>query len=204
LIGGLKNTALSAKLLANGSALKFKKTAEGLSINVPSAALDANATVIKLIIKGKPDVENVIPSANADGSFVLSPADADLKGGVQSEHNPPNLGYWTSPKSTASWQIKITRPGTYAIEAPIAALGEGNSFKITVGGQTVKASAQATGNDGKYAVNNLGQINIDRVGPTTITVTPVAENWQHINLRAISFKYKGSSENSGGFSIKQQ
>jgi len=204
LVGGLKNTALSAKLLANGSALKFKKTAEGLSINVPSAALDANATVIKLVIKGKPDVENVIPSANADGSFVLSPADADLKGGVQSEHNPPNLGYWTSPKSTASWQIKITKPGTYAIEAPIAAVGEGNSFKITIGGQTVKASAQATGNDGKYAINNLGQINIDRVGPTTITVTPVAENWQHINLRAISFKYKGSSENSGGFSIKQQ
>ncbi|HWZ35384.1 MAG TPA: alpha-L-fucosidase, partial [Mucilaginibacter sp.] len=204
LVEGLKNEALSAKLLANGTALKFRKTAEGLSIAVPSAALDANATVIKLIIKGKPDVETVVPSANADGSFVLSPADADLKGGVQSEHNPPNLGYWTSPKATASWQIKITKPGTYAVEAPIAALGEGNSFKITIGDQIVKATARSTGNDGKYVINNLGQINIDRVGVTTITVTPIAENWQHINLRAISFKYKGNSGNGGGFTIKQQ
>lgn len=188
LVAGLKNQAISAKLLANGATLKFSKTADGLVINVPAAALDPNATVIKLVIKGKPDVEAVIPSANADGSFVLSPADADTKGGVQSEHNPPNLGYWTSAKATASWQIKVTKPGLYSIEAPVAALGAGNSFTISVGDQSVKATAKATGNDGKYEQNNLGQIRIDKPGVNTITITPVAENWQHINLRALTFK----------------
>lgn len=186
-VPGLKNAAVSAKLLANGSALKFKKTAEGLSIKVPSVAQDENATVIKLVIKGKPDVETVIPSANADGSFVLNPEDADLKGGVQSEHTPANLGYWTSPKATASWQIKITKPGTYTIEAPIAAVSEGNSFIIRAGNQSVKATAKATGNDGNYEINNLGQIKISKAGVNTITITPVAENWQHINLRTVHF-----------------
>ncbi|WP_214072380.1 alpha-L-fucosidase [Mucilaginibacter sp. dw_454] len=188
LVPGLKNEALSAKLLANGSALKFKKVADGLSVSVPSAALDENATVIKLVIKGKPDVENVIPSANADGSFVLSPADADTKGGVQSEHDIPNLGYWTSAEATASWQIKITKPGTYNVEAPIGAVGDGNKFTIKVGNQILEATAKATGNDGKYVVNKLGQIKIDKAGLTTITVTPIAENWEHINMRAITFK----------------
>jgi len=187
LVPGLKNEALSAKLLANGTALKVKKGADGLSITVPSAALNEDATVIKLVVKGKPDVETIIPSANADGSFVLSPADADTKGGVQSEHTPPNLGYWTSAKSTASWQIKITKAGTYSISAPIGAVSEGNSFTIQVGDQSVKETAKATGNDGKYEVNSLGQIKIDKVGLTTITVTPVAQNWQHINLRDITF-----------------
>lgn len=188
LLPGLKNQAVSAKLLATGSILKFNKVAVGLSISVPSAAPDADATVIKLIIKGKPDVETVIPTANADGSFVLNPDDADVKGGVQAEHNPPNLGYWTSPKATVSWQIKVNKPGTYAISAPIGAVSEGNSFTIQIGDQTVKATAKNTGNDGKYELNNLGEIKITKAGLNTIIITPITENWQHINLRAITFK----------------
>jgi len=206
LLPGLKNTAVSAKLLANGSALKFSKAADGLLIAVPSAALDENATVIKLVIKGKPEVENVIPSANADGSFILSPMDADTKGGVQSEHNPPNLGYWTSAKATASWQIKITKPGGYEIEAPVAAVNEGNSFTIKVGDQSIHTTAKSTGNDGKYEVNRLGYININKAGIITITITPVAENWQHINLRAITFspllENKGRPGDRGTLPIK--
>ena len=76
----------------------------------------------------------------------------------------------------------------YAIEAPIAAVNEGNTINISVGNQSVKATAKVTGNDGKYVVNNLGQIRIDKAGVNTITISPVAENWQHINLRAITFK----------------
>jgi alpha-L-fucosidase len=56
LIPGLTNDIISAKLLANGTSLSRQKTAEGLAINVPAQAIDPNATVIKLEIKGK--VEN--------------------------------------------------------------------------------------------------------------------------------------------------
>ncbi|MCC8426438.1 alpha-L-fucosidase [Mucilaginibacter sp. UR6-11] len=192
IVPGLDNQVLSAKLLANGAVLKSRKTADGVSIAVPASALDANATVIKLIIQGKPVVTPYIQSADADGSFVLSPVDADTKGGVQSEHNPPNLGYWTSAEATASWQIKVTRPGLYTVEAPVAAINEGNVINIAVDTHPMKViittTVKATGSDGKYENNNFGKVNINKAGIATITVTPSAQNWQHINLRAITFK----------------
>ncbi|MFD2145366.1 alpha-L-fucosidase [Mucilaginibacter antarcticus] len=188
LLPGLDNQILSAKLLSGSTMFKSKKVADGQVLTLTGAARDVNSTVIKLTIKGKPQVTAVIPSANADGSFVLSPADADLKNGVQSEHTPPNFGYWTSPKATVSWQIKITKPGIYTIEAPVAAVSEGNAFTIQIGDEALKATAKATGNDGRYQVNQLGQINIKKAGVNTITITPVADGWQHINMRALTFK----------------
>ncbi|WP_246104143.1 alpha-L-fucosidase [Mucilaginibacter corticis] len=189
IVPGLKNKTISATVLATGSSLEIRGVNEGLSLALYGSALDQNATVIKLQIKGKPDVETVIPSANADGSFVLNPDDADTKGGVQSEHNPPNLGYWTNPKATASWQIKITKPGTYAVAAPVAAASEGNKIFIQVGNQTLTGNILNTGSDGHYTLHGFGFIKIDKPGINTITVTPVAENWQHINLREVHFNF---------------
>jgi len=51
-VPGLKNEILSAKLLANGEAVKAKLEDEGLVIKLPGAALDTIATVIKLEMKG--------------------------------------------------------------------------------------------------------------------------------------------------------
>ena len=56
LVPGLENEVKSATLLANGEALKFKKTRRGLQLKVPGQALDPNATVIKLEILGEPKI----------------------------------------------------------------------------------------------------------------------------------------------------
>jgi alpha-L-fucosidase len=187
-IPGLQNQIVSAKLLANGSALKSKKTADGSTITVPAAALDANSTVIKVVIKGAPQVTVVVPSAEADGSFVLNPFDADVKG-LQSEGaRTPNLGYWTDAKSSASWKINIAKIGTYTMEAPASAPGDNNVISITIGDQTVKAPIKGTGSGTRYVKNSLGEIKITKAGVNTITVTGVPEGWQYVNLRAITFK----------------
>ena len=52
LIPGLKNKVSSAKFLANGSVLKTDMNDEGLVIHLPEKALDPNATVIKVEVKG--------------------------------------------------------------------------------------------------------------------------------------------------------
>jgi alpha-L-fucosidase len=51
-VPGVKNSVISAKLLANSTALKTKATDEGLIINLPAKAPDAIASVIKLEVKG--------------------------------------------------------------------------------------------------------------------------------------------------------
>lgn len=60
-IPGLKNQIVSAKLLANGTALKTEKNNDGLLITVPEKAVDANATVIKVEVKGIVDAASLNP-----------------------------------------------------------------------------------------------------------------------------------------------
>ena len=60
-IPGLKNQIVSAKLLANGAALKTEKNNDGLLITVPEKAVDANATVIKVEVKGIVDAASLNP-----------------------------------------------------------------------------------------------------------------------------------------------
>ncbi|MDB5003285.1 MAG: hypothetical protein JWQ34_1510 [Mucilaginibacter sp.] len=188
-VPGLDNTVISAKMLANSTVLKSKKTAEGVSITVPTAALDENSTVIKLLIKGKPKVTQLVQSAEADGSFVLNPFDADVKGSIQAEGSrTPNLGYWTDPKSIASWQIKVAKAGTYTMEAAASALKDDQAINITIGDQTVTAAIKGTTSMTKYNKISLSEIKITKAGVNTITVTAVPTNWQYINLRAITFK----------------
>lgn len=62
LVPGIKNTVVSAKLLAGGAALKTTTTTDGLNIAVPFNSPDANASVIKVILKGK--VESQQSAAN--------------------------------------------------------------------------------------------------------------------------------------------
>jgi alpha-L-fucosidase len=51
-VPGLKNEVISATLLANGAAVKTTAGSEGLVLNVPAAAPDNIAAVIKVMVKG--------------------------------------------------------------------------------------------------------------------------------------------------------
>jgi len=61
IIPGLKNTIVSAKLLANKTTVKTESNNDGIIINVPEKALDANATVIKIEVKGKVEAATAKP-----------------------------------------------------------------------------------------------------------------------------------------------
>ena len=61
LVPGLKNEVRSAKLLANGNKLRSQSTADGLVINLPPAAPDKIASVIKVEMKGLLENVNIGP-----------------------------------------------------------------------------------------------------------------------------------------------
>jgi alpha-L-fucosidase len=60
-IPGLTNKIISAKLLANKAALKTESTNDALIINVPEKAIDTNATVIRVEVKGKVEATSAKP-----------------------------------------------------------------------------------------------------------------------------------------------
>lgn len=190
-IPGLDNTIISAKLLANGKALTTAKQNNQVVVNVPAAALDENATVVKLIIKGKPQVEAYVQNPEADGSIVLHPELADLhveKGGhaMGTEGgDQQNLGYWTDPKASASWQIMVKKPGIYAIETWVAKEGTATTIMLSSGQQSVKKEITNTGSYGSYKKISLGSINLSKTGLTTISLTADQSNWEPVNVRKI-------------------
>lgn len=193
-VPGLNNAAISAKLLANGNTLKTKKNNDGLLITVPAAALDENATVIKLLIHGMPKVDPYVQSADADGSFVLKASTADLHtvaGGkpIQVEGGRDlNIGHWTDPTSSASWQIKVDKPGTYNIEVWAATVQDGNTINVNIGSETLKAAIKNTGKNNTYEKVSLGEIKINKTGVNTVSINPDAPNWNYINLRNVTLK----------------
>ena len=56
LLPGLESKVKSAQMLVGGAELKFEKTANGVVVDLPTQAPDANASVIKMEIAGKPKV----------------------------------------------------------------------------------------------------------------------------------------------------
>ena len=197
LVPGLENQVTSAKLLANGSVLKGKKAVDGYVLTVPATALDDNSTVIKLEIKGKPKIAQYIQSPEADGSFTLSPLMADMhtaaggKAVIVEGRNEANLGTWTDPSSFVSWEIKVAKPGTYAVEANVFTATDGNAIAVSSGDQSVKTAIKATGMTGRnmnYVKMSLGEIKISKAGVSSISLTPVAEGWKSINVRNITLK----------------
>ncbi|GAA4341719.1 hypothetical protein GCM10023149_54190 [Mucilaginibacter gynuensis] len=197
LIPGLTNEVLSAKLLANGKTLKAGKQDNSVVLTVPATALDEVATVVKLQVKGKPQIDAFVQTAEADGSIVLQPGLADLhtaQGGssMNSEGgDEQNLGYWTDPKASASWQILVKKPGTYSIETWVATPSSTAKINIVAGTQTVQKAVEKTGSYNNYKKLVIGEIKIDKTGVNTIRLTADQANWNPVNVRKIVLSPKG-------------
>jgi len=186
-VPGLKNTVQSARLLAGGDKLKFSATADGVVVDVPAAAPDPISSTIVLKIKGAPEVAATPIIQESDGSIRLLASEARLQGRLQYEvgGGKDNIGYWTNPDDTATWSFKVDRPGKFTVVADIAAEASGN-FEITVGGQKLQGTSPATKDRIKFRRTNLsGTLEIASPRDVTLTVNPIAEGWNPMNLRSL-------------------
>ena len=186
LVPGLKNSVTSARLLATGKKLKFSSTADGVEVKVPAAAPDKISSTVVLKFKGAPEVAATAIFQESDGSMRLMASEAELRGGLQYESGggKDNIGYWTNPADTTSWTFKVDRPGKFKVSAEIAAEAAGK-FEVIVGEQKVPGTAPATQDYTKFKRTNLtGTLDI-AAGSATLTVKPVAEGWQPMNLRSV-------------------
>jgi alpha-L-fucosidase len=187
LVPGLKNKALSAKLLATGETLAFKNTDEGVTITVPKTAPDEISSTVVLTIAGTPDVEQtVMIKQDKNGAVKLAAYDANIHGKnlkYESGHGHDNLGFWTDPSDYADWQFEITTPGKFNVTAQVASTGSAN-LEISVAGKTLTVKFPNTGDYTKFQKIEIGQVELP-AGKHTLTVKPVKEGWQPVNLRSI-------------------
>ena len=186
-VPGLKNTVKAARLLADGSPLPFTRTEDGVEVQVPATAPDKISSTVVVTIQGEPEVVAVPITQGADGSVRLAAGEAELHGGLQYENGArkDNIGYWTNPADTVSWTFKVNHPGKFTVSADIAAEASGN-FTVLVGEQKLQGTAPVTKDYVKFQQTTLEGVLDLGAGMVTLTVKPVAEGWQPMNLRSLS------------------
>ena len=191
-VPGLKNEVKQAYLLQKNwfgghKKLKTASNANGVTISVPLTAPDKISSTVVLKIKGAPEIAATAITQEADGAVRLLASEADLRGGLQYEkgEGKDNIGYWTNPADSAAWTFRIDRPGKFKVAAEIAAVGSGK-FEVLVGGQKLSGTAPDTKDYTKFKRTNLSGTFDLAAGGMTLTVKPVAEGWQPMNLRTVT------------------
>ena len=121
----------------------------------------------------------------ADGSLLLSAADAEIEGSAQVEDHGGaiNIGFWFDPKTTVSWNVDLPA-GEYSVELNYAAQAgsNGNQFRVVAGDRSLSATLHATGAWDKFTAIQLGKIKLPE-GVKTITIQPTKTFGPVMNLR---------------------
>ena len=193
-VPGLHNEVRSAWLLATDKTLKTTANSDGLVVEVPSERLDPIDTVVVLEVKGELSVVAVLQGQMADGT-VLLPADlAEIHGGgarVETIGGQPNVGWWTNPDDSISWRFRLSKPGRFDIIASVATPAESSKFELAAGDQRLVAEVSSTGNYQTFKAVRLGTIELKQAGACELSIKPVRNQWQAINLRSITLKPVG-------------
>ncbi|MBP7050554.1 MAG: alpha-L-fucosidase [Phycisphaerae bacterium] len=189
LVPGLHNEVRSAWLLATDKTLKVTAGEAGVTIDVPAAALDPIDTVIVLEVKGALDIEKVLPGQAADGTFTLLAEAAEIRGSqaqVESIEGESNIGWWTNPRDSVAWGFKVGKGGRFNVTAVIAA-PSASKFEVVTGDQKLSTEVASTGSYQTFKTFELGTIEI-KPGPCELSVKPLRDGWQAINLRSVVLK----------------
>jgi alpha-L-fucosidase len=191
LVPGLHNEVRSAWLLATDKTLTTTVNSDGVVVEVPAERLDPIDTVVALEVKGELNVETALPAQEADGSLILPVTLADIHGGgaqVEEIGGQPNIGFWTNARDWVSWQFKLTRAGRFDVTASIATPAQSSRFDLAVADQKLTAEVSSTGSYQDFKTVKLGTIELKQPGTCELSIRPVRNQWQAINLRLVTLR----------------
>lgn len=190
---GIPQKVLSARTLG-GTDVVFHQASGEFSLTIPSSARDPHATVIRLALEEP--VNGVIPGpallnrtiADASGTIKLLPAAARCEGGLRAESrlDIPNLGYWTNPDASATWDIGISSPGKYAISMEVASAAPGMKIQTTIAGMDFIVTVPDTGSHDVYQVIDIGSIHFPNAEQVTLRIRAAEKaGWKPVNVRSV-------------------
>ena len=182
-LSGLKTPVASATTLDGHERLKLAKSQAGgisvLTISRPGK-IDPVATVVRLQLSAAPVVDQPRPpvKAEADGTFALKAADAELHGksiqydwqGLSDERD--YIGSWKSASDYVSWTFALAQAGRYRVEVVYQCPPENAGSQFTVGaanGATLSGTVQATVGVREFRTDALGELDLS-AGERTLAV----------------------------------
>jgi alpha-L-fucosidase len=182
---------LAVTAIRDAQNVPFKKTEEGIEIDLAGRPQSAFATVYELRFRGPIEVVPTLPKQSENGSIDLLAADAEVHGSTAHLEGDKNaIGYWTDPKDTVGWTFDaVRREVEVEIEYACEPGSEGAEFAVEVGGQTLKGKVESTGSWATFRRVKLGKVAIVTPGKTELVVRPVNKPGQGVmNLRAVRLK----------------
>jgi len=187
IVPGLLNQPVSANLLAGDVKLEISKSDAGVVVNLPASAPDPISSTIKLAIQGRPEVAEPFVSADKEGVIRLLPGDAVCEGEeVKSEEKggQSNIGYWTNPKDTVSWNLRAENEGKYIVRIEAASPTEGSALMIQGVGK-LACSVPKTGAYETYQTVKVGEVHLPKGEKVKLTLRPVVDGWHPVNIRKV-------------------
>ncbi|MBT3193383.1 MAG: glycosyl hydrolase [Verrucomicrobia bacterium] len=192
LVPGLRNDIRSASLLAGGKPIVTVQGDEGVTLQLPKSAPDAIASIIRLEVEGKLNVESVTLKQKADGSVLLDAAHVEINNPGYGDHakiehkgGKSNIGYWLDKRSWVKWTFVVKQPGTFTVSTEVASAAD-SALQWGLAGKLERESIASTGSYESFSTVTLGQVTIDKAGTCEFVVKPVQKKWSPVNLRAVA------------------
>ncbi len=172
------------------------RDANGIVVsNIGATPVDADATVVRIAIAGKPQVEPFMVKANSLGLIACTAADAVVTGSIQYEDRFQNLGWWRDTASTASWDVAVPADGNYQVSVDYACNETcGGDFEVTIVDVDNGGSSQITQNLpprkdwGDFKTVQVGVLPL-KAGHQVVTVKAASKPGESfINLRNVTLR----------------
>ncbi len=136
-----------------------------------------------------------VPNPQAKDGTVTLPARTARVHGVQLRYEPlphkNTLGFWTRADDWASWQLTISKPGTFTVEV-LQGCGKGqggSTVELAVAGQTLTFTVEDTGHFQNFKPRQVGKVTLDKPGRYTLTVKPTKKAAAAVmDLRSVMLK----------------
>jgi len=178
-VPGLENRVTKAHLLTAKDQSLAVSAADGkVEIQVPSTAPDPIDTVVVLEIEGEPQATAPVAGQAKDGTIALHAAEAVPHGqNIRYEQGggKDNIGFWTDAKDYVTWDVTVTKPGTFDVVLTYACPNGagGSEFVVEAVDQKLEGKVEATGGWANFEKKPLGKL---KLAEGRITVAVKAKN----------------------------
>ena len=189
-VPGISTTVNHIRLLADqDQTLSSHFEGDDLLIELPGRAPDLVNTVIVVETRGSLEVTSNMPSLS--GGQIVLPADfADIHNPGYGTHailkgsgNEARIINWVDSRVRLEWMFNTAEPGKFTVKAQVSA-EDSSKLRIRVGEEELEAEIHATGSE--FAETILGEIEISVTGDLIISIRPVQDDWNGIELGKVT------------------